>query len=969
MGDLTVNRSSANVYREQVDSITNWFNSWNECEQTVVLFSLIKRLNFKQTKFVMMVLEQSLACGSSQLSNLESLANSIEHLKSLDMKDHSSVFQLLSLLPLLKPESSEASTVFTELIPVCIDLCLENAKNLEECRQLMSYALIHPALNSEQRGSLSHLFLALDQMNNGGGSEKFSDLSFKLERLNIENGKCSKSSSEQNSNMRDFEANGVSSSANTHLPISATLSAPPSFVSNTNSQQLHMPYNYYAQHPANGAIATNFQVPTPPTPLSTSPDYDSSYGGSTGSLVETCENAIMSVGNGGQASSSGGCTSKEVDRSGMKDVPVWLKSLRLHKYSAMFSQFSYEEMLSLDDEKLTALGVTKGARHKIVISVTKLNERSKELRQMEKDAVDCGGNVKQLLCDLKLIVNTPIKYCGDGNTQTTANQNQNQRTSKQNSDDTEGEPSESGEAAGDGSEDDNDAKMCQKNPLAMEDLPSLICSVLGKLCSQILLHPDEDNCNTFIQVLERCNGHAAFTSTQKEKISQWRTQCQRISRSAQQKTLGNGYTSVMYRRPSYPYGSTSALASNSSPYLSHTRKISIPTTMYNNNSNTMLPHNNNNLHSNICQQGMGNSYGLFQQNGNVATGVPTPAAGCTGSIAVGSGRNNTNVYRGYSDVQKNSNSSQVNPDFGLKYNRTGMGGVNGFMDGSAKMFGSQNGQRFAPTASSNLVANASFANTSNQNRNAYLSDPRMFQQFSASNQMSMNHHNNCNTTNNNMNHNHQEQYHQNNNNNSNAYAHIPPQPMNAMRSSNLIGSSNRSSSISANHHQPLSHTLSCTAAVTGNNRNAPTGAIGMEHHQLHKPLLRTQSAGGNPALSGRTMTAMPQSFAIGAQMSSNYLNQNSSSGNFDSNNSTTERRASQMLPISMQSITSYYDFCNNANVSTMAQPTQSSAFHSNSANQVDSISSLESLCRSVADHALETNAECVSPSSSLLADD
>ena len=77
MGDLTVNRSSANVYREQVDSITNWFNSWNECEQTVVLFSLIKRLNFKQTKFVMMVLEQSLASGSSQLSNLESLANSI----------------------------------------------------------------------------------------------------------------------------------------------------------------------------------------------------------------------------------------------------------------------------------------------------------------------------------------------------------------------------------------------------------------------------------------------------------------------------------------------------------------------------------------------------------------------------------------------------------------------------------------------------------------------------------------------------------------------------------------------------------------------------------------------------------------------------------------------------------------------------------------------------------------------------
>ena len=67
-------------------------------------------------------------------------------------------------------------------------------------------------------------------------------------------------------------------------------------------------------------------------------------------------------------------------------------------------------MLALDDAKLCALGVTKGARHKIVLSVAKLNDRGKELRQMEKDAVESGGNVKHLLTDLKNMMNTPIKY-------------------------------------------------------------------------------------------------------------------------------------------------------------------------------------------------------------------------------------------------------------------------------------------------------------------------------------------------------------------------------------------------------------------------------------------------------------------------------------------------------------------------------------------------------------------------------
>lgn len=40
------------------------------------------------------------------------------------------------------------------------------------------------------------------------------------------------------------------------------------------------------------------------------------------------------------------------DGSGMKDVPSWLKSLRLHKYAALFSQMSYEEMMTLTEQHL-----------------------------------------------------------------------------------------------------------------------------------------------------------------------------------------------------------------------------------------------------------------------------------------------------------------------------------------------------------------------------------------------------------------------------------------------------------------------------------------------------------------------------------------------------------------------------------------------------------------------------------------
>lgn len=41
----------------------------------------------------------------------------------------------------------------------------------------------------------------------------------------------------------------------------------------------------------------------------------------------------------------------------ISDVPQWLKSLRLHKYTEIFMGLSYEEMLKLNEQKLEELGV------------------------------------------------------------------------------------------------------------------------------------------------------------------------------------------------------------------------------------------------------------------------------------------------------------------------------------------------------------------------------------------------------------------------------------------------------------------------------------------------------------------------------------------------------------------------------------------------------------------------------------
>lgn len=93
----------------------------------------------------------------------------------------------------------------------------------------------------------------------------------------------------------------------------------------------------------------------------------------------------------------------------MGNIAVWLKSLRLHKYLWLFTNVTYEQMMEMTEEYLENLGVTKGARHKLVLCIQKLADRVSLLKQLNKELTDGTRPLKVALDELTNIVMTPMK--------------------------------------------------------------------------------------------------------------------------------------------------------------------------------------------------------------------------------------------------------------------------------------------------------------------------------------------------------------------------------------------------------------------------------------------------------------------------------------------------------------------------------------------------------------------------------
>ncbi|XP_029569962.1 protein Smaug homolog 1 isoform X3 [Salmo trutta] len=500
------------MFRDQVGVLGSWFKGWNECEQTVALLSLLKRVSRTQARFLQLCLEHSLA-ECTELHVLEGEANNPVVISQWQGEPKERVISLvLTHLPLLKPGNVEAKGEYMRLLPRILAHTIDHGRHLEESRQLLSYALIHPATSLDDRAALALWLNHLEERAAARGDS--------LERP-------------------------PPAPASLHQTPPSTHSLSGSSWSSSGS---HLGQLYHHQRYGSDDRLNGWQGSRDSGLGSGWHQQQQGHGGceNGGHLAlypsSSVPGSINTVGTGGSIFPLDYCPgvaqrppkqhpgplgTNRVGQGGLpqlyNDVPAWLKSLRLHKYAALFSTMTYDEMMSLTEQQLESQNVTKGARHKIVISIQKLKERQKMLRCLEKDVLE-GGNLRGPLAELHQMILTPIKAVASDESSPSSPSSTAHRPLLS----PEGKSS-----AAPGGEGETGTTL-----IAEGDIPGQFTRVMGKVCTQLLVsRPDEENISSYLQLIDKCLLHEAFTETQKKRLLSWKQQVQKLIRSFPRKTL------------------------------------------------------------------------------------------------------------------------------------------------------------------------------------------------------------------------------------------------------------------------------------------------------------------------------------------------------------------------------------------------------------------------------------------------
>ncbi|KOX80869.1 Protein Smaug like protein 1 [Melipona quadrifasciata] len=499
------------LFCEQVGELTRVFSQWNECEQTVVLYALLFFF-----RFLAQAVQHSLH-SVSELDSQELNANNPSFINSLlSESTEVAINQLLTHLPLLKPGNIECKQCYLVAIPELVSHCVTTGQHTEQTQQLLSYCLIHPAITSQDRRSLTQWLRHLEERISGTppihSLEEYTNTTIRWDNA------WQRNSKQQNEQTTLF---------GTQPGTAFNLQFPPPVTrqrrSNSLTPPVASPHHLEVVDRSNNVNCTSKHKPRS---FSVSGDHTSNLIG-LGPLSP--QGSCASSGSEGRLDE----TSNRSLASGMRDVPSWLKTLRLHKYSYLFVTLNYEEMLQLTEEQLAEQGVTKGARHKLALSIAKLQQRYATLLNLEKDLLQPTRDNTQsasflqgptllvnTIDELKTILATPMK------------------------------PSQ-----------ENDP----------QDIPAQFTKVLGKLCSRLALDSVDDGilC-ACINILEKVLQHDCFTPNQKEKVQQWRSR------------LGNPRPTPKWQH-NYGYNNRSTHRNSiSTPYLQNNQNQSV-------NQNTLRP--------------------------------------------------------------------------------------------------------------------------------------------------------------------------------------------------------------------------------------------------------------------------------------------------------------------------------------------------------------------------------------------
>ncbi|KAK9753317.1 SAM domain (Sterile alpha motif) [Popillia japonica] len=354
---------------EQLNEMRIRFHKWDSCERTVALYYLMVGLPFANAKFLKHALEQCISvANTSEAQVLERNANDPVFISNLLSERRQVVLSsLLTHLPLLKPGNKEVADCYLNIIKtVLTEFITPPFKIYNECVEIMSYVFVHPAFDKEDKKSFRQL---LRHVLNRVSPENFihspvNESSDESVSPNPE--QCMLNTNTCRLNRRSNSLTPAQTSSNENL--TPTLDV---WSSQENLQHSCKPRSYSLSNDKT-------------FPLNTATLQSSSS--------ETRLQDLQTLNNS----------------PAMKSIVSWLKSLRLHKYSWVFNNLTYEQMLGLTEESLQSIGITKGARHKLLLSIGKLKERSTMLMELETEVMN-GGDLLNALKKLKGVLQTPLQ--------------------------------------------------------------------------------------------------------------------------------------------------------------------------------------------------------------------------------------------------------------------------------------------------------------------------------------------------------------------------------------------------------------------------------------------------------------------------------------------------------------------------------------------------------------------------------
>lgn len=540
------------MFRDQVGILTDWFKGWNECEQTVALLSLLKRVSRTQARFLHICLEHWLA-DCTEIHILEAEANNAAIVSQWHQEPKEKVVSLLlSHLPLLQPRNSEAKCEYMKLLQKVLSHTIESSLFVEESRQLLSYALIHPATTLDDRTSLAMWLNHLEEHLSSGYAPRAPSSPYHP-RQGSDEWPSSAEALDPGLAWHDKSPSSSTSPAgqNGHMPFPGGMSSP----INSNNTGLG---GQMQPSPLKKSMSV---IPSSPQACGSEWVSQDDAGGRQNFILTdhaplSPQSSVASSGSEQTEEQGSARNTFQEDGSGMKDVPAWLKSLRLHKYASLFSQMTYEEMMILTEHHLESQNVTKGARHKIALSIQKLRERQSVLKSLEKDILE-GGNLRNALQELQQIIITPIKaYSPPGASQTALDAATTPDTATSTSDATktgaDKEPASEGFQSHNPPPCDGDSSA---TPISDGDIAGQFTRVMGKVCTQLLVsRPDEENISCYLQLIEKCLTHEAFTETHKKRLVSWKQQVLKLLRLFPRKAM---LDMPVYRQKGWTYGSNS----------------------------------------------------------------------------------------------------------------------------------------------------------------------------------------------------------------------------------------------------------------------------------------------------------------------------------------------------------------------------------------------------------------------------